>query len=81
MNHQAIYKAYPKVVKIDDSKGAFDETGNLIKLDEDLIEEALKQLDLEAKAEAKLNAEAKARAEAKLAALGLDSDDLKALGL
>ena len=80
MNHEAIYKAYPEVVKIDDSTGAFDEAGNLVQLDEKLIAEAAKQLDAEAKLQAKARADARAAAESKLAALGLTVEDLQALG-
>ncbi len=43
--------------------------------------ELLKQEAEQRKAEAEAKAAAKAAAEAKLAALGLDADDLKALGL
>lgn len=81
MNHKAIYKAYPQVVKIDDGTGAFDKDGNLIALDDKLIDEASKQLDLIEKTKADLDAKAKAAAEAKLEALGLTPADLKALGL
>jgi len=43
--------------------------------------EANKAADLVEKAEAKAKAQAKATAEGKLAALGLTTDDLRALGL
>ena len=43
--------------------------------------EADKELQLQAKAEAEAKAQAKAAAEGKLAALGLTTDDLRALGL
>jgi len=43
--------------------------------------EANKAADLVEKAEAKAKAQAKATAESKLAALGLTTDDLRALGL
>ena len=81
MNHKAIYRAYPQVVKIDDSTGAFDQDGNSVQLDEKLIAEAAKQLDAEAKVQAKARADARAAAEAKLATLGLTVEDLQALGL
>ena len=57
MNHSAIRLAYPEVVTINDSIGALDADGNLIELDDKLVEEASKQLDLKAKAEAKAKAE------------------------
>jgi hypothetical protein len=76
MNHEAIYKAYPEVVKIDDSTGAFDESGNQVELDDKLIEQTSKQLDLEAKAEAKAKAQAKAEL---LERLGITADEAKLL--
>lgn len=40
MNHEAIRKAYPNVVSIDDGTGAFDSDGNKIELDQALIDAA-----------------------------------------
>ena len=37
MNHLAIYSLYPNVVSIDDSKGAFDEQGNKVEIDNALV--------------------------------------------
>jgi len=34
LNHEAIYKAYPEVVTIDDGTGAFDADGNPVTLDQ-----------------------------------------------
>ena len=34
LNHEAIYKAYPQVVTIDDGTGAFDADGNPVTLDQ-----------------------------------------------
>jgi len=34
LNHEAIYKAYPEVVTIDDGTGAFDDAGNPVQLDQ-----------------------------------------------
>lgn len=46
LDHDAIYKAYPnKVVKIDDNHGAFDSSGNLVTLDQTLIDAARVELD------------------------------------
>ena len=81
MNHAAIRLAYPQVITINDSIGALDGDGNLVELDDNLIEEASKQLDLQNEAEAEARATAKALAQAKLAALGLTVEDLQALGL
>jgi len=40
LNHEAIRKAYPDVVTIDDGAGAFDAAGNQIQLDQSLIDAA-----------------------------------------
>ena len=50
LDHEAIYKAYPNAVTIDDSKGAFDESGNAITLDNSLVTAARTTLDNEATA-------------------------------
>jgi hypothetical protein len=34
LNHEAIYRAYPNVVTIDDGAGAFDADGKPVKLDQ-----------------------------------------------
>ena len=81
MNHNAIRKAYPQVVTIDDSLGAFDANGNLIELDESKIEQASTEIQTEEVAKKNEIKTKRAAAEAKLAALGLTTDDLKALGL
>jgi len=81
MNHNAIRKAYPQVVTIDDSLGAFDANGNLIELDESKIEQAYTEIQTEEVAKKNEIKIKRAAAEAKLAALGLTTDDLKALGL
>lgn len=39
-NHKAIYKAYPNVVTIDDSTGAFDSDGNQVLLDQAKVDAA-----------------------------------------
>lgn len=45
MNHEAIYKAYPNVVvRIHDRKGAFDADGNLVTLDQSLVDAAAAEL-------------------------------------
>ena len=38
LNHQAIFKAYPNVVRISGSKGAFDADGNEVVIDAALVE-------------------------------------------
>ncbi len=81
MKHEAIYRAYPNVVTVDDGEGAYDKDGNCVELDLKLIEETQKQINKEI---AQKEAEQAAKVEtalAKLAALGLTIDDLKALGL
>jgi hypothetical protein len=40
LNHEAIRKAYPEVVTIDDGVGAFDATGNLVPLDQAKVDAA-----------------------------------------
>jgi hypothetical protein len=61
------------------------ETGKIIERemnDQELIQWEIDKAQAEAKAQAKAEADtAKAAAQAKLAALGLTTDDLKALGL
>ena len=51
LDHEAIYKAYTgTVVFIDDSKGAFDVSGNSVTLDQSKIDAARVTLDAEAAA-------------------------------
>ena len=40
MNHEAIRKAYPQVVTVDDSTGAFDVDGNQVTLDQSAVDAA-----------------------------------------
>ena len=47
LDHDAIRKAYPNAVTIDDSTGAFDEIGNSISLDQTKINSARATLDSE----------------------------------
>ena len=50
LDHQAIRKAYPNAVTIDDGTGAFDASGNAIPLDSSLVTAARTTLDNEAAA-------------------------------
>tara|TARA_Y100000361_G_scaffold66143_1_gene58113 strand:+ start:173 stop:493 length:321 start_codon:yes stop_codon:yes gene_type:complete len=50
LDHEAIRKAYPNAVTIDDSAGAFDSSGNKISLDDSLVSAARTTLDAEAAA-------------------------------
>ena len=50
LDHEAIRKAYPSAVTIDDSTGAFDASGNAISLDNSLVTAARTTLDNEAAA-------------------------------
>jgi len=73
-------KQYPTL------KTGDDENGYIVLTSEEYEETISKWADAElakiaAETEAELKAAKKAEAEAKLAALGLDSDDLKVLGL
>jgi len=50
LDHEAIRKAYPNAVTIDDGTGAFDASGNSVSLDQTKINEARATLDAEAAA-------------------------------
>ena len=50
LDHEAIRKAYPNAVTIDDGTGAFDASGNAISLDNSLVTAARTTLDAEAAA-------------------------------
>ena len=50
LDHEAIRKAYPNAVTIDDGAGAFDASGNKISLDDSLVTAARTTLDAEAAA-------------------------------
>ena len=47
MNHDAIYRAYSNVVRIDDQAGAFDTNGVQITLDQSLVDAAEAELATE----------------------------------
>ena len=52
LDHEAIYKAYPNVVRTDDGEGAFDEDGNKVTLEQSKIDAArveLAKLDYQSK--------------------------------
>jgi len=40
MNHEAIYRAYPNVVRIDDGTGAFNADGSQVTLDQSAVDAA-----------------------------------------
>ncbi|MCP4800381.1 MAG: hypothetical protein GY893_10585 [bacterium] len=44
MNHEAIYKTHPTVVRIDDSTGAFDAAGNKVTLDQSAVDTEVARL-------------------------------------
>ena len=50
LDHEAIRKAYPNAVTIDDGTGAYDASGNSISLDQSLIDAARTTLNTEAAA-------------------------------
>ena len=50
LDHEAIRKAYPNAILIEDSKGAFDADGNSISLDQSKIDAARATLNNEAAA-------------------------------
>ena len=47
LNHEAIYRAYPNAVTIDDGTGAFDADGNQIELDQALVDAAAAEIAAE----------------------------------
>ena len=47
LNHEAIYRAYPNAVTIDDGTGAFDADGNPIALDQSLVDAAAAEIAAE----------------------------------
>lgn len=79
MDHNAIYFAYPQVVRIDDSLGAFDAEGNLVELDEKKIKAAAQELTAKAAALKAEQEAKKAAALAKLEALGFTEEEFKTL--
>jgi len=50
LNHEAIRRAYPNAVTINDGTGAFDADGNQIELDQALVDAAAAELASEAAA-------------------------------
>ena len=50
LDHDAIRKAYPNAVTIDDGRGAFDASGNAITIDSSLVTAARTTLNAEAAA-------------------------------
>ena len=44
MNHDAIYRAYSNVVRIDDQAGAFDADGNQVSLNQSLVDAAAAEI-------------------------------------
>ena len=50
MNHEAIRRAYPNAVTIDDTAGASDASGNKIELDQAKVDAAAAELTAEAEA-------------------------------
>jgi|TARA_Y100000287_G_scaffold170173_1_gene155633 hypothetical protein len=50
LDHEAIYKAYPDAVTVDDGTGAFDKDGKSVTLEQSKIDAARTTLDAEAAA-------------------------------
>ena len=48
LDHEAIYKSHPTVVRIVDSIGAFDKDGKSVSIDDSLVTKARTELDEEA---------------------------------
>jgi hypothetical protein len=76
MRHDAIYKAYPNAVTIDDSAGVFDKNGNKIVIDLDLINKTIIDLDAQ---KAQAETEAAAAKATLLAKLGITEEEAKLL--
>ena len=79
MNHNAIRKAYPNVVTIDDSLGCFDINGDLVIIDKKLVAEAEKLVTAQRAMELKNEADKKASTLAKLAAIGITEEEFLSL--
>ena len=47
MKDQAIFKTYPNVISYDEEHGCFDKNGNLVKIDESLVETKIQELQAE----------------------------------
>jgi hypothetical protein len=47
VNHQAIRNVYPQAIVIDDGAGAFDAQGNLIEIDQQLVDAEIARLQSE----------------------------------
>ena len=47
VNHDAVFRAYPNVTTSDDTLGAFDADGNLIELDQALVDAAAAEIQAE----------------------------------
>ena len=47
LDHEAIYKAYPDAITVDDSTGAFDKDGKSITLEQSKIDAARVEIDSE----------------------------------
>ena len=45
LDHNAIYKAYPNIVRIDDAQGAFDKDGKSVTLEQSKIDTARTEID------------------------------------
>jgi len=52
LNHEAIRKAYPNVITIDDGTGAFDADGNQVELDQAKVNKAAAEIEAKANATA-----------------------------
>ena len=47
MNHDAIYRSHPNVVRIDDATGAFDADGNQVTINQSLVDAAAAEISTE----------------------------------
>ena len=81
MNHKAIYRVHSQVVRIDDLLGAFDANGNPVELDIEAIKKASIEIEREETEKIEQIKNKRQAALTKLESLGLDLEDLRALGL
>jgi hypothetical protein len=79
MNHQAIYKTHPTVVRVDDSTGAFDANENPVVIDQSLVDAEASRLQTEQANAVAQKAADKTSAVEKLTALGLSESEVNAL--
>jgi hypothetical protein len=79
MNHEAIYKTHPTVVRVDDSTGAFDIDGNSVEINQSLVDEEEPKVIAAIEADVAQRAADKQSAHDKLSVLGLTDAEIEAI--